>query len=252
MPAAADLLTPRLRLRQFRPSDEPALADINADPVVTRYLNRPVGRAASRAFYENAVAHWDRHGFGFWAAESREPATAGRFLGFIGLGYATFLPQLAHRVEIGWRLGRAAWGRGLATEGALAARDHAFGVLRLEELISIIHPDNERSRRVAAKLGMVVTELVDNPVIGRQVEVWRITPDRATPSTPPRDASRIDQDARVERPPWIDGRLGAAQRGGERVRSLAVVPRPVVAPDGVVVRDDSALLDHRIGGNALD
>jgi RimJ/RimL family protein N-acetyltransferase len=184
MPAAAELLTPRLRLRQFRPSDEPALADINADPEVSRYLNRPVGRASSRAFYENAVAHWATHGFGFWAAESREPATAGRFLGFIGLGYATFLPQLAHRVEIGWRLGRTAWGRGLASEGALAARDHAFGVLRLEELISIIHPDNERSRRVAVKLGMAVAELVDNPVMGRQVEVWRITSGRAGTSTP--------------------------------------------------------------------
>jgi RimJ/RimL family protein N-acetyltransferase len=181
--AAAELLTPRLRMRLFRPSDEPALADINADPEVTRYLNRPVGRAASRAFYENAVAHWATHGFGFYAVESREPESTGRFLGFIGLGYATFLPELRHRVEIGWRLGRAAWGRGLATEGALAARDHAFEVVGLIELISIIHPDNERSRRVAAKLGMAVSELVDNPVIGREVEVWRITPARAAPST---------------------------------------------------------------------
>jgi RimJ/RimL family protein N-acetyltransferase len=181
--AAAELLTPRLRMRLFRPSDEPALADINADPEVTRYLNRPVGRAASLAFYENAVGHWATHGFGFYAVESREPESTGRFLGFIGLGYATFLPELRHRVEIGWRLGRAAWGRGLATEGALAARDHAFEVVRLTELISIIHPDNERSRRVAAKLGMAVSELVDNPVIGREVEVWRITPDRAAPST---------------------------------------------------------------------
>jgi RimJ/RimL family protein N-acetyltransferase len=189
MPAAAELLTPRLRLRQFRPADEPALADINADPEVTRYLNRPVGRAASRAFYENAVAHWASHGFGFWAAESREPGAAGSFLGFIGLGYATFLPQLAHRVEIGWRLGRAAWGRGLATEGALAARDHAFGTLGLEELISIIHPDNERSRRVAAKLGMSVAELADNPVIARQVEVWRITAGRAASAGRVKDRS---------------------------------------------------------------
>jgi RimJ/RimL family protein N-acetyltransferase len=184
MPAAAELLTPRLRLRQFRPSDEPVLAEINADPEVTRYLNRPVGRAASRAFYENAVAHWAAHGFGFWAAESREPASTGRFLGFIGLGYATFLPQLAHRVEIGWRLARSAWGRGLATEGALATRDHAFAQLGLTELISIIHPDNDGSRRVAAKLGMAVSERVENPVIGRQVEVWRITSALAAPSRP--------------------------------------------------------------------
>ena len=69
------------------------------------------------AFDQYLGSLWSLTHVGFWAAESREPATAGRFLGFIGLGYATFLPQLAHRVEIGWRLGRAAWGRGLATEG---------------------------------------------------------------------------------------------------------------------------------------
>lgn len=182
--AAGELLTPRLRLRRFRPSDEPALAAINADPEVTRYLNRRVGPAASKAFYESALDHWTTHGFGFWAAEAREPDIAGRFLGFIGLGYATFLPQLADRVEIGWRLARSAWGRGLASEGALAARDSAFDSLGLSELISIIHPDNQPSRRVAAKLGMTIAERVMNPVMGREVEVWRIAAGRAAPSTP--------------------------------------------------------------------
>jgi RimJ/RimL family protein N-acetyltransferase len=182
---AGELLTARLLLRRFRPSDEPALAAINADPEVTRYLNRRVGPAASRAFYASALDHWATHGFGFWAAESIESDTNGHFLGFIGLGYATFLPQLAQRVEVGWRLARSAWGRGLATEGALAARDHALHSLRLPELISVIDPENERSRRVAAKLGMTVAELVVNPVTGREVEVWQLSPARAAPSTPP-------------------------------------------------------------------
>src|SRR2546421_205990 len=143
MPAAAELLTPRLRLRQFRPSDEPALADINADPEVTRYLNRPIGRAASRAFYENAVAHWATHGFGFWAAESREPETSGRFLGFIGLGYATLLPQLAHR---------------LPRRAGLPERTHHLlaGLLgrfrRVENLLAGAAPVREQVERPQARL----------------------------------------------------------------------------------------------------
>ena len=66
------------------------------------------------------------------------------------------MPELAHRPEFGWRLARGAWGRGLATEAAGAARDDAFERLGLPELISIIHPENERSRRVATKLGMTI------------------------------------------------------------------------------------------------
>jgi RimJ/RimL family protein N-acetyltransferase len=172
--AELELQTPRLLLRQWQPGDEVAMAAINSDPEVTRYLNRPVGAAATRAFHAGSVAHWQTHGFGFWALESREPESARRFLGFAGVGHPTFVPELASRVEIGWRLARPAWGRGLATEAARAVRDHVFATLALPELISIIHPDNVRSQRVAEKLGMAISGHVHNPVMGIPVQVWRI------------------------------------------------------------------------------
>ena len=178
MNVAPELLTERLRLRQWRPADEVVMAKINADPEVTRYLGRPIGPAATRAFYEIVVDHWATHGFGFWAVESREPELAGAFLGFVGIGHPNFIPALAARVEIGWRLARHAWGRGLATEGAAAVRDEAFDALRLRELISIIHPANTRSQRVAQKLGMTVAERVFNPVSAGEVEVWQISAGR--------------------------------------------------------------------------
>ena len=74
-----------------------------------------MGRAATRRFLAVLTAHWAEHGFGFWAVEPREPALAGQFIGFIGVGYPTFIPALAHRTELGWRLARHAWGRGLAS-----------------------------------------------------------------------------------------------------------------------------------------
>lgn len=166
--------TPRLQLRSWRPEDESPLAAINRDPEVTRFLNRPVDDAAVAAFYGLIVEHWDRHGFGFYAVESREPRLRGRFLGFVGVAYPTFLPELAERPELGWRLERAAWGRGLATEAALAARDDAFERLKLPELISIIHPENSRSQRLAAKLGMSIERQIPNPILGRETDVWQL------------------------------------------------------------------------------
>ena len=169
------LVTPRLRLRRWRPADEAAMAAIHRDPEVTRYLNRPVDPAAIPEFYALIEDHWAEHGFGFWALETREHDLASRFIGFVGVAYPTYLPELASRPELGWRLARHAWGRGLASEAARAARDHAFDTLATPELISIIHPDNMRSRRLATKLGMTSARNVHNPLLDRDVEVWQLS-----------------------------------------------------------------------------
>jgi RimJ/RimL family protein N-acetyltransferase len=169
--AGVEILTARLRLRGWTPADEAPMAAINADPEVTRHLNRAVDEAAVAAFLGRARGHWDEHGFGWFAIESRDD---GRLLGFAGVSYPTFMPELAARPELAWRLARAAWGQGLATEAARAARDDAFARLRLPELISIIHPDNERSQRVAVKLGMAPERQALNPVLGRPVDVWQV------------------------------------------------------------------------------
>ncbi len=170
---AHELITARLRLRRWDSHDEAEMAAVNRDPEVTRYLNRPIGEAASAEFFARMLSHWDEHGFGFWAIESLEPDLAGGCLGFVGVAYPNFIPELASRPEIGWRLARRAWGRGLATEAAQASLEFAFDVLRLDALISIIHPENARSRRVAQKLGMTVAQRVRNPATDRYVEVWQ-------------------------------------------------------------------------------
>jgi RimJ/RimL family protein N-acetyltransferase len=112
-----------------------------------------------------AREHWEAHGFGHWAAESRAD---GAFVGFAGIAFPAFLPELADRPELGWRLDRAVWGRGLATEAGLAARDWAFREAGMPELISIIHPDNAASRRVAEKVGMTLEARLE------LLEVWAV------------------------------------------------------------------------------
>lgn len=57
-------------------------------------------------------------------------------------------------VEIGWRIAYAHWDKGIATEGARAALDAAFGELALPEVVSFTVTDNTRSRRVMERLGM--------------------------------------------------------------------------------------------------
>jgi RimJ/RimL family protein N-acetyltransferase len=170
-----ELRTDRVLLRGWQPQDESAMARINRDPEVARHLNRPLDEHGVSTFFDAMVSHWEHYGFGPWALESLEPETAGCFLGFAGLASVPpFMAGAGPGPELGWRLDRAAWGRGLATEAALIARDDAFDRSGLAELISIIHPENQRSQRVAIKLGMQRTRSIENHLLGREVDVWQI------------------------------------------------------------------------------
>jgi len=143
-------VTGRLALRGWREDDARPFAELCADPEVMRFVGRgePLDRAQAEASLAVIRDHWVRHGFGLWAAEERE---SGELAGFIGLARVN---DRSGEVEIGWRLRRESWGRGLATEGALTARDHAFGEVGLPRLVALIHPENAASIRVAEKLGM--------------------------------------------------------------------------------------------------
>ena len=146
--------TDRLLLRRWRPRDAEPLAALNADPEVMRFIGggRSLARADSDALLRRFEDEWHERGFGLWAVE--EHAAPGVLLGFCGLTVPAFLPAVLPAVEVGWRLARPAWGRGIATEAAGAALTWAWGHLETREVISIVHPDNERSLRVCAKLGM--------------------------------------------------------------------------------------------------
>jgi RimJ/RimL family protein N-acetyltransferase len=166
------LRTERLVLRRWREEDYAPMAAINSHPEVTPLLNRRMDAEAVATFPERTARHWEAHCFGHWAVEPIEGPLAGEMIGFVGVAYPTYLPEVAALPELGWRLSPASWGHGYATEAALAARDDAFDRLGLPALISLIHPENERSQRVAAKLGMTIERQVFNPVHDREIDVW--------------------------------------------------------------------------------
>ena len=145
------LRTSRLLLRRWRDDDVAVFAELSADPVVMRYLRALPDRAASEAWVAQARAHWQLHGFGQWVVEI--PGEAG-FIGVIGLSVVSFEAPFTPAVDIAWRLTRAGWGQGYATEAAQAALDYGFEKLGLTEIVALTVPANWRSRRVMERLGM--------------------------------------------------------------------------------------------------
>lgn len=151
-PRLPTLTTPRLTLRPWETHDLPDFAALNADPEVMRHFPQPLSRAESDAFVDRIRLHSEAHGFGFWAVEA--PGHPASFVGLVGLAAPRFQARFTPCVEIGWRLARAHWGRGYATEAASRALAYGFDVLRLPEIVAFTAVGNERSRAVMRRLGM--------------------------------------------------------------------------------------------------
>lgn len=139
-------------MRPWAPADREPFAAMNSDPEVMRFLRRPLTRAESDAFVARIEASWATRGYGLWAVEVLGgPA----FIGYVGLWDALFDAPFTPAVEVGWRLARAAWGNGYATEAARAAVDFGHGSVRLPEVLSFTAAINLRSRAVMERIGLV-------------------------------------------------------------------------------------------------
>jgi RimJ/RimL family protein N-acetyltransferase len=166
--------TSRLRLVRWSSLFDEEFAAMNADPEVMRHLTAGVPMTAeeSRALSARFAEHWERHGFGLWAAEL---AATGEFLGFAGLQHPGWFEAMADEVEVGWRLTRASWGHGYATEAAVAGLRTAFTVLELPRVISLIAATNIRSIAVAGRLGLRLEDVVAHPGDASDVAVYAIS-----------------------------------------------------------------------------
>jgi RimJ/RimL family protein N-acetyltransferase len=162
------LETDRLRLRMPRESDIDAYADMCGDPEVMRHIGdgQPLARPVAWRNLAMTLGHWALRGYGLWAVEER---ATGAFVGRIGF----WNPEGWPGFELGWTLRSSFWGKGYATEGARAALRFAFTQLNRSHVVSLIHPDNAASMRVAERLGERRGDVID--VTGRPVVVYRIT-----------------------------------------------------------------------------
>ncbi|MFF8786188.1 GNAT family N-acetyltransferase [Streptomyces sp. NPDC015125] len=144
------LQTERLLLRAWRPFDLAPWAAMNADPEVRRHFPEVLTREQSEAAVARFQTGLDERGWGWWAVEVR---ATGEFIGLTGLDpVEEDMPFTG--VEAGWRLTRAAWGHGYATEAAEAALAFGFTTLGLPEILAVTTATNLRSQAVMRRLGM--------------------------------------------------------------------------------------------------
>jgi RimJ/RimL family protein N-acetyltransferase len=169
------LETERLALRRFTQADGEALFDLDSDPQVMRFLSG--GTPTPRNIIETVILPrfllYDERfpAYGFWAAIER---TTGDFLGWFSFVRSEATPV---EVSLGFRLRRAVWGKGYATEGARALVRKAITELDAQRVVATTYEHNVASRRVLEKLGM------------RIVRRFRLTPQDVARATTYQPAS---------------------------------------------------------------
>ncbi len=149
-----ELETPRLRLRRWRDDDRAPYAALCADPVVMEFFPAPQSRESADASIDLFESQFDAQGWSNWALERKDD---GAFIGFTGLSVPRRVLPFSPCVEVGWRLARAHWGRGFASEAARAALEAGFTRLGLAEIVSFTALANVRSRGVMERIGMTDT-----------------------------------------------------------------------------------------------
>ncbi len=174
------LETERLTLRRFTSDDVDALVELDSDAEVMHFLTG--GRPTPRQEVETEVlpaflSYYERFpGYGFWAVI--EKATD-EFIGWFHLRPAP--GSSAEEPELGYRLRKAAWGKGFATEGSRALIKKGFEELGAERVVAGTLSVNARSRRVMEKLGMSLVGAVHHD----EVE-YAVTKAQWLESAPPR------------------------------------------------------------------
>ena len=141
---------------------------MNADPEVMRHFVAPLSRDESDAMAQRIRTHIDTQGFGLWALD----VSGLGFAGFVGIGPKVpfDIPMagiVAQPHEIGWRLAKAAWGRGYATEAATLALRHGFETLGLPQIVSFTALTNTGSQAVMQRIGLTRRGEFDHPRLAK-------------------------------------------------------------------------------------
>jgi ribosomal-protein-alanine N-acetyltransferase len=140
--------TERLILRMFTPDDLDALFGIFSRPKVMKYLGlhgEPMSRDETETALLSIIKHWERHGYGRWAVVSKDDH---KLIGCAGLRNYEDAAELVYLID------QPYWGRGLATEIAVACLNFGFEKHNFNNIIAFARPQNTASRKVMEKIGM--------------------------------------------------------------------------------------------------
>ncbi|MBL9117637.1 MAG: GNAT family N-acetyltransferase [Verrucomicrobiaceae bacterium] len=143
--------TEQLQLRQMTLDDVPALLKVFGDADAMRFYPTPFDEARTREWVNWNRRSYETRGHGLWALIQR---STGEVIGDCGL--VSQEVDGSPEIEVGYHVRRDLWGKGLATEAAQACIDHGLTGFSFRRFVSLIHPQNVPSRRVAAKIGMTL------------------------------------------------------------------------------------------------
>ncbi|MFC9330761.1 GNAT family N-acetyltransferase [Kitasatospora sp. NPDC057015] len=164
-----EIHTPRLVLRRWTDDDLVPMAEINADPVVMRLIGdgTVLDLEQTAEAIERWEEEWDEEGFGLFAVEL---LASGELAGCVGLTVPDFLGEVA----VSWRLGRAYWGQGYASEAAHAALEFALEDRGLDRVLAVVRVGDAASQSVLDKLGMELDREMEDPEFGYPIRVHAI------------------------------------------------------------------------------
>jgi ribosomal-protein-alanine N-acetyltransferase len=160
------LSTPRLLLRDLRPTDLDDLYEYASDPEIDRYTpwDRYMSLDEAREDLGRYIARYEQGHFRAWGIEYRADK---KLIGITNFG---FISSEDRRAEMGYTIARKYWGQGLATEAAQALIQYGFEKLNLARIEAVVLPENVASAKVLLKSGMQYEGLL------RSYQVWKDKP----------------------------------------------------------------------------
>ncbi len=149
--------TPRFILRHFELEDTQSMFDLDTDPEVMKYIGgvRVKSKEESANTIKKILAQHEEFGVGRLVVADKE---TGEFLGWNGLKYEQAVRPEKPYYDLGYRLKKAAWGRGVATETAVASLKYGFETLGLNLICAAADINNVGSNNVLKKIGMKYLE----------------------------------------------------------------------------------------------
>lgn len=168
----ASFATPRLLAERLREEHRVEIHRMHRDPVQMATLGGVRSEVETDAYMTRNLEHWDRYGFGVWMMRDR---VDGRVTGRALLRHLYL--EGADEIEVGYTFYPAYWGHGLGTEAAAGCLDLACTSHDILSVVAVTLPDNARSLRVMAKVGMVYQRQVEHAglphLLYRTAPAWK-------------------------------------------------------------------------------
>jgi [ribosomal protein S5]-alanine N-acetyltransferase len=163
--------TERLQIREILVADEQGMWELDQDGEVHKYLgNHPFKQIEqTRDLIANIRRQYIENGIGRWAIIKKDSA---EFVGWTG--FKLMKERINNHInyyDFGYRLVRRFWGKGYATESAIAALKYGIENLQLKNIYGMTDPENLASRNVLEKIGMMYVGLF--PYDG-ETNIWRL------------------------------------------------------------------------------